>query len=66
MIWIIHNNEINNISEPNVLHDILNPYKHVKTLLIITISYIDVWIHAEVNQSIKIVSYYIVDKASKL
>ena len=28
----IHNNEVNNIAECNLLHDIINPPKHAKIL----------------------------------
>ena len=33
MIWFcIHDNEVNNISECNLLHDLINPLKHTKNL----------------------------------
>ena len=28
----IHDNKVNNIAERNLLHDIINPYKHNKSI----------------------------------
>ena len=32
-INLIHNNKVNNISECNLIHDILNPFKQTKNII---------------------------------
>ena len=64
----IHNNEVKNIAEYNLIHDIINPPKQAKTIIAITLLlYMDVWIPEKVNRGLKLyASYWAVDLVSRL
>ena len=55
----IHYNKVNNIDECNLLHDILNPSKHTKFKIAITLLfYMNVWIQERANQRLKTFGSY--------
>ena len=55
----IHNNEVNNIAECNLLHDIINPPKLAKIYIAINhLLYMDVWILEMLKQTLKTFSFY--------
>ena len=64
----MHDNEVNNIYELNLLHDIINPPKHTKILIATTILFcVDVLILERVKQSLRTFeSYWIVDVVPRL
>ena len=51
---LIHDNEVNLISDYNLLYDILNTSKYTKIKIsIIPLFWMDVWIHVRVNQDLR-------------
>ena len=58
----IHNNEVKNIDESNLLHNVLNPYKFTDIKNIIPLFYMYAWIHIRVKWYLRVFeSYWIVD-----
>ena len=48
----IHDDNVNNIAGWKLIHDVLNPSEYNKILIIIILlSYIDVWMHIEVRKT---------------
>ena len=53
----LHDNDVNNISKWNLLHDILNTYKRIRILfIIIPLPCMYIWIYVELSQSIKLLN----------
>ena len=51
----INDNEVSDIDECNILHDILNPPNYSKSKISITVLfYIDVWIQKEIDLSVNV------------
>ena len=54
----IHDHEVKNIAQWDLLHNIINPSKSAKNIIAITLLlYINVWILEKVDQSSKIPHY---------
>ena len=54
----IHDNDVNNTSKNNSLHDLLNPSNCTKIIiLVIILSCMGVWIHLELGEVIKKIEF---------